>query len=203
MRLLYVTDRAAIGEEAIERVFRSLRAAPGLLVQIRENGSGDRELLRRTASARSALGPSVPLFVNRRFDVDRAAGADGVHLPSAGLPVSRVRAAVPRAFRVGVSTHSTEEAVHAIEEGADLVVIGPIFETPSKARYGPPLGPEGLAGLPKRGAHGAEVFAIGGIDESRIPDLLPYADRISGVAAIRLIQESEDPRAVVKRIVAA
>jgi thiamine-phosphate pyrophosphorylase len=203
MRLLYVTDRAAIGEEGIERVFRSLRAAPGLLVQIRESGSGDRELLRRTASARSALGPSVPLFVNRRFDVARAAGADGVHLPAAGLPVSRVRAAAPREFRVGVSTHSAEEAVHAIEEGADLVVIGPIFGTPSKARYGPPLGPEALAGLPERGAHGADVFVIGGIDESRIPDLLPYADRISGVAGIRLIQESEDPRAVVKRIVAA
>jgi thiamine-phosphate pyrophosphorylase len=203
MKLLYVTDRAAIGEEGIERVFRSLRAAPGLLVQIRESGSGDLELLRRTASARSALGPSVPLFVNRRFDVARAAGADGVHLPAAGLPVSRVRAAAPREFRVGVSTHSAEEAVDAIEEGADLVVIGPIFETPSKARYGPPLGPEGLAGLPKRGADGADVFVIGGIDESRIPDLLPFVDRISGVAGIRLIQESEDPRAVVERIVAA
>jgi thiamine monophosphate synthase len=47
------------------------------------------------------------------------------------------------------------------------------------------------------------VFAIGGIDETRLAELLPFADRISGVAGIRLIQESDQPRAVLERIVAA
>jgi thiamine-phosphate pyrophosphorylase len=203
MKLLYVTDRPTIGEDRMERVLESLRGAPGLLVQIRESGPSDREVLRRATSARSKVGPAVPLFVNRRFDVALAAGADGVHLPAAGLPVPRVRTSAPRGFRVGVSTHSAEEAVRAIEEGADLVVLGPIFATPSKAPYGPPLGPAELAGLPERDAHGADVFAIGGIDETRLADLLPYADRISGVAGIRLIQEAADPRAVVERIVAS
>jgi thiamine-phosphate pyrophosphorylase len=203
MKLLYVTDREAIGDARMARVLESLRGATGLRVQIRESGPSDREILRRTTSARSNLGPAVPLFVNRRFDVALAAGADGVHLPAAGLPVSRVKASAPRGFRVGVSTHSAEEAVRAIGEGADLVVLGPIFATPSKARYGAPLGLTELAGLPQKDAHGAEVFAIGGIDESRLPDLLPYSDRISGVAGIRLIQEAADPPAVVERIVAA
>ncbi|HEV8232814.1 MAG TPA: thiamine phosphate synthase [Thermoanaerobaculia bacterium] len=201
MKLLYVTDRAAIGEERLQRVLESLRGAAGLLVQVREKNETDREVLRQTKSARAKLGPAVPLFVNRRLDVALAAGADGVHLPASGLPVSRVRAASPRGFRVGVSAHSADEAVRAIEEGADLVVLGPIFETPSKP-FGRPLGPAALSGLPKRDAHGADVFAIGGIDESRLPDLLPFADRISGVAGIRLIQEADEPRAVVERIAA-
>ena len=203
MKILYVTDRTAIGEERLNRVLEALRGASGLLVQVREKSGTDRGVLGETKSARAKLGPAVPLFVNRRFDVALAAGADGVHLPADGLAVGRVRAASPRGFRVGVSTHSPEEAARAIDGGADLVVLGPIFETPSKARYGPPLGPKALSELPLRETHSADVFTIGGIDEARLPDLLPFADRISGVAGIRLIQESDDPRAVVERIVAA
>lgn len=200
MKTLYVTDRAAVGDARLERVLGALRGAPGLLVQLREKTGTDRDLLARARSARAALGPSVPLFVNRRLDVALASEADGVHLPADGLPVKRVRSASPRGFRVGVSTHSPLEAARAIEEGADVVVIGPIFDTPSKASFGPPLGTPALAGLPERASHGADVFAIGGIDESRLEELAPFADRISGIAAIRLIQESGDPRALVERI---
>jgi thiamine-phosphate pyrophosphorylase len=203
VKLLYVTDRAAVGEERLERVLESLQGAPGLIVQIREKSATDRDLLRRVQSARAKLGAVVPLFVNRRFDVALAAGADGVHLPAAGLPVPRVRVASPRGFRIGVSTHSVPEAELAIEEGADLVVLGPIFETPSKEPFGRPLGIAALSALPARDAHGSEVFAIGGIDETRLARLLPFADRISGVAGIRLIQESDYPRDVLERIVAA
>jgi len=103
-------------------------------------------------------------------------------------------------MRVGASTHSAEEAVRAIEEGADVVVIGPIFETPSKASYGAPLGTRSLGALPARRTHGAEVFAIGGIDESRLEELSQFGDRISGVAGIRVVQQARDPRAVVERI---
>jgi thiamine-phosphate pyrophosphorylase len=200
MECLYVTDRRAIGDPAFETLLGSLRGAEGLLVELREKGATDRETLRWARSAREKLGPSVPLLVNRRLDVALAAGADGVHLPADGLPVSRVRAASPRGLRVGVSTHSAEEAVRAIEEGADVVVIGPIFETPSKAGFGPPLGFRSLATLPPRETHGSKIFAIGGIGESRLEELLPFRDRLSGVAGIRLFQEADDPRAVVARI---
>lgn len=203
MKVLYVTDRAAVGDARFNRVLEALRGAPGLLVQLRERTGTDRELLERARSAASTLGPDVELFVNRRLDVALAAGAQGVHLPADGLPLSRVRPASPRGFRVGVSTHSPGEAAKAIEEGADIVVIGPIYETPSKASFGPPLGVAALAELPAGVSHGAEVFAIGGIDEARLDELATFADRIAGVAAIRLIQEADDPRAVVERITAA
>ena len=200
MKLLYVTDRSAVGDDAFERILESLQGADGLLVELRERGTTDRETLRWAGVAREKLGLTVPLLVNRRLDVALAAGADGVHLPADGLPVSRVRAASPRGLRVGGSTHSPEEALRAIEEGADVVVIGPVFETPSKASYGPPLGTGSLAALPLLRTHGREVFAIGGIDESRLEDLSRFGDRISGVAGIRLVQEARDPRAVVERI---
>lgn len=200
MKCLYVTDRGAIGDARLERLLDELRGLLGLIVQLREKAATDREVLRLAELARRKLGPAVPLFVNRRLDVAIAAGAQGVHLPADGLPLARVRSGSPRGLRVGISTHSADEAARAIDEGADLVVIGPVFETPSKKAFGPPLGPGALAALPPRGSHEAEIFAIGGIDESRLDELAAFGDRISGIAAVRLIQEAANPRALVERI---
>ena len=202
MKALYVTNRAAIGDARFREILRSLSGAPGLAVELREKASTDREAVSWASEARETLGPGVPVLVNRRFDVALAAGAAGVHLTADGLPVSGVRAHTPRGFRVGVSTHSPEEAAAAIEDGADLVVIGPIFDTPSKRRFGAPLGVGALARLPERSSHRAEVYAIGGIDEAALDRLQPYGDRIAGIAAIRLFQESADPRAALSRIAA-
>jgi thiamine-phosphate pyrophosphorylase len=202
MKSLYVTDRAAIGDENLAGVLDLLAGAPELSVELREPPAVDRVLLARAREARARLGPSVALYVHRRFDIALAAGAAGVHLPANGLPLTQVRANTPRGFRIGVSTHSAPEAEEAISNGADLVVIGPVFDTPSKRAFGPPLGPGALAALPRRESHGCEVYAIGGVDEARLPELEPYRDRICGVAAIRLFQASADPRGVAERIAA-
>jgi thiamine-phosphate pyrophosphorylase len=202
MRALYVTDRRQAGDARVRDTMAALSGAPEVSVQLREKETPDRECLGWAELSRSTLGTEVPLFVNRRFDIALAAGADGVHLPASGLPLARVRTETPRGFRIGVSTHTCAEATRAIEAGADLVLIGPIFETPSKAPFGPPLGVEALAGLPPRAGHACEVLAIGGISEETLDRLEPYRDRIAGVAGIRLFQESEDPRGLARRIAA-
>lgn len=195
-----MTDRGAAGQERLEQLLTELGGTEGLTVQLRETGVTDREMLSRARRARQALGPDVPLYVNRRFDVALAAGADGVHLPAAGLPLRRVRANTPRRFRVGASTHSATEAIAAIEEGADLVVLGPIFDTPSKRSFGPPLSPAELGKLPPASSHACEVYVIGGIDQTRLGEIHAYRDRIAGVAAVRLFQDAADPRAVLASI---
>jgi thiamine-phosphate pyrophosphorylase len=202
VNVLYVTDRAAIGGERFLRVLADLAGASGVSVSLRERETPDREVLELAVAARRILGPGVPLFLHRRLDVAVAAGADGVQLPENGMSLARARAAAPRGLRIGVSTHSAAAAADAIAGGADRVVIGPIFSTPSKAEYGPPLGPAALAALPRTSEHGCEVLAIGGIDESRLDELAPWRDRITGVAAIRMLQEAADPRAVAARILA-
>jgi thiamine-phosphate pyrophosphorylase len=202
MKLLYVTDRAAVGDARLAEILDALADAPELTVELREKAVSDREYLALAAAARARLAPSVPLYVNRRFDVALAARASGVHLPADGIPAPRVRANTPRGFRVGVSTHSPEEAAGAIAAGADLVLIDPIFDTPSKRAFGPPLGPATLGRLPDRSSHHCEVFAIGGMDLARLPELETHRDRISGIAAVRLIQESADPRAVAEELAA-
>ena len=202
MKALWVTDRSFCGDERFERLLAALAGAPDLAVELREKDVSDAGCLARARRAREALGPAVPLWVNRRFDVALAAGASGVHLPADGLPVGRVKANTPRGFSVGVSTHSPEEAARAIEEGADVVVVGPIFDTPSKRAFGPPLSPEALDRLPPLADHGATVFAIGGISRENAGQIARRKDRVSGIAAIRLFQDSADPRAEAARIAA-
>jgi len=208
VKSLYVTDRSALGDERWGEVLASLAAGVRrgagdvLTVQLREREATDRETVELAVAARGTLGAGVPLFVNRRFDVALAAGADGVHLPADGLPVARVRANTPRGFRVGVSTHSAAEVERALDDGADLIVFGPLFATPSKAPFGDPLGPASLAALPAAADREAEVYAIGGIREDRIGELLPWRDRFDGIAGIRMFQEAADPGAVLLRIAA-
>jgi len=107
MKALYVTDREAIGDARFAQVLESLAGAP-VSVALREKSGTDREKLGVARAARQRLGPGVPVYVHRRFDLALAAGADGVHLPASGLPLARVRACAPRGFRVGVSTHSAD-----------------------------------------------------------------------------------------------
>ncbi|MEP6994019.1 MAG: thiamine phosphate synthase, partial [Acidobacteriota bacterium] len=141
MKALYVTDRAAIGDDRFLALLAALSGASGLAVELREKETADRTCLSWARRARELLGSEVPLWVNRRFDTALAVGADGVHLPADGLPLRQVRTATPRGFRIGVSTHSVREAEQAIGAGADQVLIGPIFSTPSKRRFGGSLGP--------------------------------------------------------------
>jgi len=200
VKALYVTNRAAAGDARLEEVLASLAGAPSLSVQLREKDTPDREVLALARRCRERLGAGVPFYINRRFDLAIAAGADGVQLPADGLPLSRVRGATPRGFRIGVSTHSASEAAAAIAGGADLVLIGPIFDTPSKHAFGPPLSPAVLAELAPAASHKSDVLAIGGIDEERLESLEPYRERIAGIAGIRLFQDAADPRAVAQRI---
>ena len=91
---------------------------------------------------------------------------------------------------IGVSAHSIEEAKKAEEEGADFITLGPIFETPSKIKYGRPLG----AGLIReaRGNISIPVFAIGGIKKERLGNVL--GSGATGIAVISAILGSEDIR---------
>ena len=91
-------------------------------------------------------------------------------------------------FLVGVSTHTLEEARAARDGGADFATFGPVYDTPSKRAYGPPVGLEAL-----REAAGAlpgfPVVALGGISEETVAEVLGAGAR--GVAAIRMFADEQ------------
>ncbi len=183
--LCYITDRQALtGVPLMEVIGDAVRAGIDL-IQIREKDLGTRELmgLAETAVA-AARGTPTRVVVNDRLDVARALGAAGVHLGGQSLPARVVRRLAPPGFLVGVSCHSLEDALDAESAGADYALLGPIFETPSKVGYGPPLGLGKLREV--RGRVKIPVLALGGVTVERAKACLEAG--AAGIAGISIFQ---------------
>lgn len=168
-------------------------------IQIREKDLSARELaLLVTETARRVPG-SCKIIVNDRLDVAFAAGAGGVHLGERSVLVEQAKRFLAdknpgRDFLVGVSTHSLAAAQSAQAGGVDYVMFGPVYETPSKAAFGPPQGLSRLAEVCR--SVSVPVIAIGGVTLDNAPECLRAG--AAGIAAIRLFQDISDLQAVLR-----
>ncbi len=201
--LCYVTDGRALDTEAdLLAVIRRAAVAGVDWIQIREKDLPTRDLMELARGAvEAAHGSATRILVNDRLDVALAAGAAGVHLAETSLPVEAVArwrrtADAPAGFLIGASCHSLAAVVEAERAGADYVVFGPVFATPSKAAYGPPQGLDRLAEVCR--CVRLPVLAIGGVTLESAGQCL--ASGAAGIAAIRLFQESADVTAVVAQL---
>jgi thiamine-phosphate pyrophosphorylase len=206
--LCYVTDRRALAPQlsaaeqlaALTGRIRAAIAAGVDWIQLREKDLTARQLVQLTNDAvRAAQGTRAKVIVNDRLDVALAAGAAGVHLGGQSVPVAAVaenRSRFPEGFLIGASCHSLAEAQAAAQAGADYVIFGPVFATPSKAAYGPPQGVEKLAEVCTQVR--VPVIAIGGITAENAAACLQAG--AAGLAAIRLFQESENLVELARRL---
>lgn len=192
MRVVLITDRARF-PGIPERVAAIARAVPpgSIAIQVREKTSDGGPLLAFVRELQQAA-PGVAIWINDRVDVALAAGAAGVHLPERGLSIDDARA-IAGSLSIGVSRHTVDAALAA---EADLVQLGPIYETPGK---GPPLGPAALAVRAQLPAT-TTLVAVGGIDtpERAREAIAAGAD---AVAVIRAAWASPDPAAAIGALV--
>ena len=215
-RLYLITDRRAAGPRDLETVLDAALGAlpPGAaLVQLRERDLSARDLIalaRRLHAVTAAH--ACPLLINDRLDVAMAAGADGVHLPEAGLHIAAARVLAGPDMLIGASTHSPDAAARAARDGADIIVCGPVWPTPSKAGMGEPLGLDALAAAvravqkasPATARAGAadrrpHLYALGGIDTLERARQARYAG-VHGVAGIRAFFAAPDPAAAARAL---
>lgn len=189
------------GEPAAElaRWAGRLAAAGVDAIQLREKTLSDADRLERAQAIAAALsGASTRLLINARFDIALATQATGVHLPEQGVPTGAVRQVLGPEALIGRSAHGVETVRRARDDGADYVTLGPIYDTPSKRRFGAPLG---LAALEQAAMMGIAVLAIGGVTVARLSELSDAGAR--GVAAIRLFQtEGSELATTIGRIAA-
>lgn len=154
------------------------------LVQIREKNLNARDLFELAfASVQLASRSATQILVNDRFDIAIAAGASGVQLTSRSIPVATVRQHVPKAFLIGVSTHTREEVIAAKADEADFAIFGNLFESPGKPE---PAGLDGLGDICSS-AGDLPVIAVGGIDASNWESVIEAG--AAGFAAIRYLNE--------------
>jgi thiamine-phosphate diphosphorylase len=201
--LCYVTGRKALGlapdplAQLLAIIRRAIEAGVDW-IQIREKDLSGRELIHLAREAvAAASGTPTKILVNDRLDVAVAAHAAGVHLGAESVPVRAVKewresgAASTSNFLVGASCHSLQQAQSAELDGADYVIFGPVFETPSKASFGPPQGIERLHEI--CGQIKIPVLAIGGVSPTNASECARAG--AAGIAAIRMFQEARnDPQ---------
>jgi thiamine-phosphate pyrophosphorylase len=104
------------------------------------------------------------VLINDRADVAIAAEADGVHLRDGSIAAERIRRITNRRLIVSVACHDVASASRAAQEGADYIVLAPVFAPLSKSMPQPPLGLEKLREAAESVA--VPVVALGGITET-------------------------------------
>ena len=193
-RLHAVTDERIARRADLDDIARELADGGGAELAFHARGRGLTGLEHYTLSVQLSNLPSF-LFVNDRLDVALAVPTAGVQLGHGSLPVSAARA-LNQLWWIGKSVHGLAEADAARAEGADYLVVGPVFATATHPGR-PPLG---LATLQQIAAAAGEipVIAIGGITAGRVREV--RSSGAYGVAAIRAFWDDAEPAAAARRI---
>ncbi|MGH7628486.1 MAG: thiamine phosphate synthase [Gemmatimonadales bacterium] len=187
-RVHAITDGAVLALPDLAIRAGALAAAgSGLALHARDRAAPVAALV--AAAARFvalARPPEASVFVNARPDVAAAVGAHGVQLGAADLAPADARRLLPDAW-IGRSVPGAEEARAARDEGADFLLVGPVYETATH-----PGRPAGGAALVRACAGlGLPVIAIGGITADRVVEMREAG--AYGVAAIRALWLAPDP----------
>jgi thiamine-phosphate pyrophosphorylase len=184
--------------DARPRAFLDAALSGGVdLLQLRDKGLGDAELVAAARTFRAAADTAGALFiVNDRPDLVDACGADGVHLGQDDGSAAAARAVVGGDRIVGRSTHAPEQGAAAdADPDVDYLAVGPVHETPTKPGR-PAAGLEYVAWA--AGHVTTPWFAIGGLDAGNVGAVtLAGATRI---VVVRAITEAADPRAAARAL---
>ena len=199
-RLFLVTDRHQTKGRPLVPLLQRVLTAAAPAIQLRERDLSARELVTLafevqavTASRRSQL------LINDRIDVALALEGVGVHLRNNSLPVSVARQVLGTQRLLGISVHAVEETVQVESQGADYIVLGPIYETPSKQMFGPPLGIHTLeracrlVRLP--------IIGIGGVTAARAREMRRAG--AFGVAVITAVLGAADVESATRELLDA
>lgn len=182
-KLYLITDRKQTEKTNLVKAVRQALDGGIKAVQLREKDLDTRGLLKLAYRMRELTDKyDSKLFINDRFDIALAVGADGVHLTQASVPVNAVRKTVKKKLMIGVSTHSLKEAKEAEKGGADFITFGPVYRTLSKIKYGVPVGLDALKEVSSKMK--IPVFALGGVTNSRIADV-----KKAGAFGVSMISE--------------
>jgi thiamine-phosphate pyrophosphorylase len=195
LRLVAITDDVEDQRSTlVDRVAAAVRGG-ATSVQVRLKRATPREVVEITKAIVSKV--PVPVIVNDRADIALAAGAAGVHVGEADLPVTAIRRFAPAGFIIGASLGAEAELANAKE--ADYVGIGPLFATDTKDDAGRAIGIDGFRKFAELA--GRPAVAVGGLTADRAAQVIAAGG--AGVAVINAIFKGSDPERAARSIAAA
>jgi thiamine-phosphate pyrophosphorylase len=203
-RVMLVTD-PAFADEQTERCVAAVAAAlpPGaFVVQLRDKERAEGSLrlfawqLRVVTRAHGAW-----LVVNGRPELARDVGAEGVHLGGGVGTAAHARRVLTRPSWISMAAHSDQDVARARAEGADAVLVSPVFSTESRTPDGDRKAPRGLDCLrTARRVAGPDlqIYALGGVTAASARAC--SASGADGVAVRRALLSAPDPRREARAI---
>jgi len=196
--LYLVTDRTQTRGHDLLWVLEQALAGGVKAVQLREKDLGGKELFHLAEKTRNLCERyDAALFINDRVDVALGVDAAGVQLGKASLPIETARSLLGPHKLIGASIHSLMEGQQAERAGADFVLFGPVYFTPSKAAFGAPQGLASLAKIVEMLS--LPVYAIGGVTPNNTTSVQRVGAR--GVALIAAIMAAEKPQDAAQTMV--
>lgn len=163
------------------------------LFQFREKGEGALTGAEKYALAKELQSickeHKIPFIVNDDIELALEINADGVHIGQEDESVKAVKEKIGDKI-LGVSVHTTEEALSAIRDGADYFGIGPVFPTTTKADAKPSRGTTLIETLREKGFT-IPIVGIGGITIENAASVVGAG--ADGVSVITAISHAESP----------
>lgn len=188
MLLYAVTDSAWVGRQSLAQQVESALKGGVTCVQLREKSLNEADFLKEALEIKALCKQyGVPFFINDNVDVAIHCVADGIHVGQEDMQAAQVRKLVGEHMMIGVSVHSVEEALQAVENGADCLGVGAMFPTATKPDASAvPL--DVLRDICQ--AVSVPVVAIGGIGKANLLQLSKTG--VDGVALVSAIFAAED-----------
>lgn len=192
-RLHAITDERIARRPDLDDIAQQLAVIGGADLAFHARGRTLSGLEHFVLANRLSAYPPSRLFVNDRLDVALAAGAAGVQLGHSSLGVDEARC-LDAGWWIGKSVHDLPEAEAAHASGADYLVVGPVFPTPTHPDR-EPLGATRLSAIARLGI---PTIAIGGVTPERISAVRNAGAH--GIAAIRALWDAVDPASAAGRM---
>ena len=174
-------------------VARMVRAGVAT-VQLRFKSDDTRAIGREVHAAVEAVqGTDALLFINDHWQAAITAGAYGVHLGQEDMDSADLQKIRAAGLRLGLSSHGYAEMLRADRFSPSYIAMGAVFPTTLKQMVTAAQGTGRLRAY-ARLMRDYPLVAIGGIDGSRLPEVL--ASGVGSVAVVRALVAAEQPEAM-------
>lgn len=194
--LYLCTDRDLMSTDTIEESVEQAVKGGCTVVQLREKNCSSKEFYELAVRVKEITDKyHVPLIINDRVDIALAVDAAGVHIGQSDLPASVVRNIIGKDKILGVSAARQEEALKAVEDGADYLGVGAMFATNTKTDARP-VTMEELKGI--RAAVSIPIVVIGGINMNTLERF--KGTGIDGLAVVSAIIAEKDIEAAARNM---
>ena len=197
-RLYGIVDLGYVRPEEVESTTAALLCGGIRILQLRAKGIDPATVEHLARRMQPLCREAGAIFVLNDYpDMAARIGADAVHVGQDAGPLAAVRNIVGPQMLIGRSTHSPEQALSAVAEGADYIGFGPLFPTGTKPGR-PSIGLQDIAAVQEK-LGDFPMFCIGGINGTTLPSVLQAGAR--RVVIVSWLLQQPDPAAAARDII--